>query len=167
MSIEKFLETPEGALKVKEKLDNMSAEDKAKPSYEKVLSMTNKALIGFGLKKKKKPRNLNKETRKRMFEELQVIMPTRFDLDNPKPLEVGVDTILFKELEGKISRFKIRIALRWFCRSKNYLIAIFKEGKRYDLDGNYVSDIEKRHIKKAKNDFVDKFGLKAYKKAIE
>mgnify|MGYP000206335549 CR=1 FL=1 len=167
MSIEKFLKTPEGALKVREKLDNMTLEEKAKPSFEKVSSMTNKALIDFGLKSKRKPRKISKEKREETFKELQALMPERFDLEKPKPLEIGSGETLFKNLEGKLSKIKIRIALRWFCKSKNYFIAIFTDKKRYDLEGNFVSDIEKEHIKKAKNDFIDIFGLKAYKKAIE
>ncbi|KFJ44116.1 hypothetical protein IBE48_09525 [Francisella philomiragia] len=167
MSIEKFLKTPEGALKVREKLDNMSAEDKAKPSYEKLSTMTNKALIDFGLRSKRKRKPFSKEKKQECLEELQQLIPNRFNLDNPKPLVIGVSEELFDRLDGKMSRLRIRNALSWFCNNKEYYIAILKDKKRYDLEGNYHSDISEKNLEQAKEKFIKIFGIKKYKKVIK
>jgi len=171
MSIKEILKTKEGALKLKEKLDSMTEEERKNPNFHKIKSMTCNALMSFGVKierKKffKKPK-YSFEKKMECLEELQKYVSNRFELENPKPLQLGIDKILAEKLDGKMSIDSIKIALKFYCSRKRYLVNGLKLKQRYDLDGNYHSDITEEHLDSMKNGLIGKYGFKVYKKTIE
>lgn len=69
----------------------------------------------------------------------QAKWPSLFDLDNPKPFKIG----LFNDLntEKQLKDYELKNAFWYFCRSRQYLLALTPGAARYDKDGNQTSTV--------------------------
>lgn len=82
--------------------------------------------------------------------------PGTFDMDNPKPLKVGIHHDL--AAGGTLSKTQIRKALSAYTRHYNYLLCLAKGGVRVDLTGPTETAVKAEEMAHAQEqvDAVDK-----------
>lgn len=82
--------------------------------------------------------------------------PDTFDMDNPKPLKVGIHHDL--AAGGTLSKTQIRKALSAYTRHYNYLACLATGGVRFDLAGPTETSVKPEEMAhaQAKVDEVDK-----------
>ena len=104
----------------------------------------------------KKSQELKKQQQKATWKFLQARFPKAIRLDSPLPLKTNIHADIFEDpsiktkLElGDFNKTAIRDNLTKYCRSKNYHLAVMKNDKRYDLQGNPVEDISEEHKQRA------------------
>ena len=81
---------------------------------------------------------------------LCVEYPNLFDIENPKPLAIGVGTVLQKKLPKHIDRKDYGLVIAWYCKKKRYLRAVISQQYRYDLNGEIAAEITEEEKIKAK-----------------
>lgn len=174
MDIKKILETKEGAIKLKEKLDSMTEEDKSKPNYNKINSLVCDALKGFGVQPKKKKRKgwsdtYSNEKKKECVADLNKMLPNNmFDLKDPKPLSIGLGKELLDmaRADENISTTRVRAGVGFFTNTQEYYLALIVKKKRYNIKGEYVADVTDEQVEVAKQKFIERFGKGTYKKEL-
>jgi len=81
---------------------------------------------------------------------LCVEYPNLFDIDNPKPLAIGIGKVLQKKLPKHIDRKDYGLIMAWYCKKKRYLRAVISQQYRYDLNGEIAAEITEQEKIKAK-----------------
>lgn len=95
------------------------------------------------LNEKKKVQDLLK-IKKQKIQEALAILKKQFPLafkENPEPLKIGVLEELVDKLNGKISKNKIRSALKYYTRNLMYHQAVLINTHRIDLAGKRCEPI--------------------------
>lgn len=71
--------------------------------------------------------------------------PAVFELDDPKPLVLGILDQIKDFLPG-ITDQELQLFLKWWCRRTSYLAAVSKEGSyRYHLNGCRGTKVTDKH----------------------
>ena len=80
--------------------------------------------------------------------------PQLFSHTEPKPIELGIWCELTRS--EKVSRRRLRAALKIYCHSRMYRQAIAAGGARYDLNGKPSQAISEEHLLQAKSSLEGK-----------
>lgn len=94
---------------------------------------------------------------------LVALWPDIFDLDNPKPLKIGIAPVIRREAREKslgVTSAQIGYALRYHTQSQAYLLAILKNSNRFDLDGQVCGEITEKEKDHTKNKLKNLYGIK-------
>lgn len=95
-----------------------------------------------------KPRNKNREANQAAVELLIAAYPNTFNLEEPKPLKIGIQEDLVAD--EKVSRGKIKRALATYVRNPRYLQSMVVGAQRVDLTGAEVAEVTSEDEKHAK-----------------
>lgn len=80
----------------------------------------------------------NRNIKKQKVQETIAILKKQFPLafkENPEPLKVGILEDILEKLQGKISKHKIKDALKYYTRNLLYHQAVLINTHRIDLEG--------------------------------
>jgi ProP effector len=69
--------------------------------------------------------------------------PNSFDLNNRRPLKIGIDHDLTRELGDPALRPELKAALNLYCGNLGYLSGLKAGTSRLDLDGNEVDFVSR------------------------
>jgi hypothetical protein len=92
---------------------------------------------------------------------LITLYPLLFSETDPKPLNIGIHTMI-DIYKLQISETLLSSILIRYVRQESYLLSVFKYKKRYDLDGNPMVDItndEINHTKKSLARTIGRFKM--------
>ena len=98
----------------------------------------------------KRPRKFKDKIDYVVTDWLCVEYPNLFDIENPKPLAIGVGKVLQKKLPKHIDRKDYGLIMAWYCKKKRYLRAVISQQYRYDLNGEIAAEITEQEKIKAK-----------------
>lgn len=134
----------------------------ASPEKQEIPAVTQEPVISGEARTVENNRQ-QKEERDRNYRECKAWIfskwPSLFDIENVKPLEIGIskrireeyDRVGGQEVLGFGRALPVKRVLNGWTSRKAYLRALMQEGvKRYDLDGNSVSDVSQEHAEAAK-----------------
>lgn len=96
---------------------------------------------------------------------LSAEFPNCFSLMNPQPVKTGIfdDILAVWGDKPRLSRQKLRQALRFYMNSQSYLKSYRAHTMRINLKGERVEELEPEHVTYAKEQFVSLY-LKDKKK---
>jgi hypothetical protein len=156
-------------------LDKFDKEDKqAKIKASEETPIPNKAIKPIAKKQQNKPKQstikplkvqqkkpvhkYTKEEIKQTIDSLCIKYPKLFDLDNPKPLAIGLDKIIITENDIDVDLLKSSIGM--YVKSEAYSINFLKSEYRYNLEGHDCEQItvdEKEYQKLRLNGTLGRF----------
>lgn len=104
-----------------------------------------------------KPEGMTRSQWKKLkrIHRIQATWPDLFNLDNPKPLKVGVFDDMLRDIAGRslaIGAGVLKSAIRSYTRRIRYKKAIAAGGPRYDLNGQPCGEITPEQQQEALHD---------------
>jgi len=101
--------------------------------------------------KKSTPEQIRKkrEAAKAAVAMLAEAYPGVFDIEQPKPLKIGIHNDL--TVDAKISKTQMRKALSAYTRHYNYIACVAEGGLRVGLDGEVGAEVTAEEIEHAKS----------------
>lgn len=88
--------------------------------------------------------------------------PEIFNLEDPKPLKIGIHQDL--QADSGISKTQLRKALSAYTRHYNYIACLTKGGSRIDLKGENVAEVTVEEIQHASDKVAEIDKIKAERK---
>lgn len=79
---------------------------------------------------------------------LVALAPTLFDRTQPKPLAIGIATVIEQTIPD-LAPARLQVFMRWWCSRTNYLEAIAAGGVRFALDGSEAGEVSPTAIAEA------------------
>ena len=88
---------------------------------------------------------LKKQERMQIATVLNTLRPSVFNLDTPKPLDLGIYRQI-KELLPDIKQKQLKPFMKWWCARKCYLAAVAAEDScRHDINGCQSVKVSDKH----------------------
>ncbi|MEQ9769916.1 ProQ/FINO family protein [Pectobacterium jejuense] len=106
----------------------------------------------------------NKQHRKnrKKLERLVLLWPDAFNLENPRPLAIGIDKALAADIECRqLSGVgSLRFSLGLYVHRSAYIKALAAGGQRYDLNGNPQGEVTTEQQERARAQRKQKTALR-------
>ncbi|MEF9675915.1 ProQ/FINO family protein [Pectobacterium aroidearum] len=106
----------------------------------------------------------NKQNRKnrKKLERLVLLWPDAFNLENPRPLAIGIDKALAADIERRqlSGAGSLRFSLGLYVHRSAYVKALAAGGQRYDLHGKPQGDVTAEQQERARAQRKQKTALR-------
>lgn len=90
-------------------------------------------------KKSEARKNKEYEANRKALEELCTLYPEVFNLQQPKPLQIGIHETI--AADGKLSKTRIRRALNLYVRSRRYIACLTEGAERITLNSEVTGQV--------------------------